>query len=114
MYNADSDIWNKYLDFVHKIISPSTYSCSLCGLTHGSFSENKIWKEFREAIPHDFVFKYKDAFLIENKGKGCQEYEFPIILEQKENKLEVLVSTQELNLIGAVEGLVDILQKRLV
>ncbi|WP_299431673.1 GTPase [uncultured Aquimarina sp.] len=113
VYNADSGIWSKYLDFAHKIISPSTYSCGLCGLTHGSFLENKAWKEFREAVPHQFIFKYKDSFLKEMKGEGCQELEFPIILEQKENRLDILMYAEELNLIDSTEDLVDILQKKL-
>jgi len=114
VYNADSGIWDKSLDFAHKIISPSTYSCSLCALTHGSFSENKRWKEFRETIPHQFVFKYKDAFLNEKTGMRYQEFEFPIILEQKENRLDVLMYTEELNVIDSTEKLINILQKKLI
>jgi len=44
IYNAHSDIWNKYIDFAHKIISPSTYACDLCSLTHGNYSEKKFGK----------------------------------------------------------------------
>jgi len=46
VYNAASDIWSKSLDAAHKIISPSTYACNLCSLTHGNFSEKQVWVLF--------------------------------------------------------------------
>ncbi len=113
IYNADSDIWSKSLDFAHKIISPSSYSCDLCSLTHGNFSENKIWKEFREFAPYEFVFKYKDELMEEIKVIEYQKFQFPVILEQKGNILNVLVSANEFSLMNSAEDLIETLRKRL-
>ncbi|WP_299214974.1 GTPase [uncultured Aquimarina sp.] len=113
IYNADANIWNKYLDFAHKIISPSTYSCDLCSLTHGNFSENKIWKEFREIVSYEFVFKYKDEFIEEFNEVEYQKFQYPIILEEKDSRLDVLMNANELNLMNSVEDLIGALRKKL-
>ena len=40
VYNVNSGKLNILFGIVHKIISPSTYTCELCSLTHGVFSEH--------------------------------------------------------------------------
>ncbi len=113
IYNADSNVWSKYLGFAHKIISPSTYSCDLCSLTHGNFSENSIWKEFRETTPYEFVFKYKDEFIEELKDVEYQKFQLPVILERKGAISNVLVNAEKLNLMNSVEDLIAFLREKL-
>ena len=62
VYNAKSDIINSTFDFAHKIISPKTYGCNLCKLTHGNFGEKKSWKEFKEQNKNKLEFYHKDEF----------------------------------------------------
>ncbi|MBQ4803019.1 GTPase [Aquimarina sp. MMG015] len=114
VYNADSSSWNKYLDFAHKIISPSTYSCGLCNLTHGNFSEKKVWKVFREKSSNTMIFSYKNEFLKKHKKPKYQELIFPVILEQKKSGLEILVKSEELKSIKSVEDLIEILSVKLI
>ena len=113
VYNASNDLWNKSIDFAHKIISPSTYACDLCSLTHGNFSERKIWKFFRESIGHEFRFIYKDEFLKKYQDKSNQELQFPIVLEQKEAEFIVLISADELRQIKSTKDLIQSLQNKL-
>lgn len=113
VYNADSSGWNKYLDFAHKMLSPSTYSCNLCNLTHGNFSEKKTWKAFRERSSNSMIFLYKNEFLKKYKKPEYQELNFPVILEQKNTGLEVLVKSEELKSIKSVEDFIEILSVKL-
>ena len=46
VYNADSGLFNTLTDIAHKMLSPKTYTCNLCAITHGLFSEKEEWKEF--------------------------------------------------------------------
>ena len=101
------------MDYVHKIVSPSTYSCDLCNLTYGNFSEKEVWRNFRKNTPHTLIFTYKDTFLNEFAKNDYQEYEFPIILEQKEEGFAVLMKAAELNSIHSAEELIEILQDKL-
>ncbi len=47
IYNAKSGWFNSIFDTVHKMISPESYECNLCKLTHDSFTEKKKFKELK-------------------------------------------------------------------
>ncbi len=112
MYNAKSDFWNKYLDVAHKIISPSSYSCDLCSLTYGNFSEKKAWKAFRENTDYDFVFMYKDEFLKKYSLKE-EAFKFPVILEKEKEAPRLFLDVEALSKLHSVEELIKILEKKI-
>ncbi|AXT60960.1 GTPase [Aquimarina sp. AD10] len=109
VYNAKSDIFSKYIDLVHKIISPSTYACGLCSLTHGNFSEKEEWRIFRENTDHEFVFMYKNDFL--ETYPNLDEYSFPVIFEENKKKLELIFDSEKLTTLKSVESLVEELSR---
>jgi hypothetical protein len=61
VYNADAGRVNALLDLVHKTISPGTYACSLCALTHGVRMRPE-WKAFIKALPVEARFLHRDEF----------------------------------------------------
>jgi len=63
VYNADTGLFNTMADIGHKIFSPQTYSCDLCALTHGYFSERGQWREFIEQLDCDCEFLHRDEFV---------------------------------------------------
>lgn len=72
IYNADSGLVSAVLDSAHKLISPSTYQCELCSITHGLFGEREAWRKFRESFDGIMTFLHRD----ETDWQG----ELPIIL----------------------------------
>ncbi len=48
IYNAKNGVVNSLFDLAHKLISPDTYECNLCKITHGTFTENKKFRELKE------------------------------------------------------------------
>lgn len=114
VYNASSGMMDKWLDTAHKIINPATYHCALCALTHGNFKEKSTWKDFRETAGIDMVFLYKDAFLKQYKSKWLPNYEFPLVLLDTGNSLEVFISSEEFNGFEDVANLIATIQQRLV
>ncbi|RFN59783.1 GTPase [Marixanthomonas ophiurae] len=113
VYNANSGKRNAYLDSLHKIMSPSTYTCSLCELTYGFFSEKKEWKLFRKQENIEMDFYHKNEFVKKFKSKWLPKYTFPIILSEKDDRLEVFLSSEKLNELETVEGLVEKIRKGL-
>ena len=107
MYNAKSDIWSKYLDSAHKIISPKTYSCSLCSLTHNNFLEKKERKYFRENTCLDFVFMYKDEFLKLYSSSIYKNLKFPIVFVRESKDLTVILEAEKLENMKTVEQLIE-------
>lgn len=109
IYNANSDTGSKMLDFAHKIVSPATYNCNLCSLTHGNFTENKQWKTFRERLlaeGYELEFFHKDEFQKSYKSKFGHAFTYPIILLETTHDLEVLLSAEKLNAMERVEDLI--------
>ena len=100
------------IDSMHKVISPKTYDCNLCDITFGVFTENKIWKKFREATQFEMEFLHKDEFKKQYASKFGYKFSYPIILATTENDLEVFVGTNELNAMMNAEDLVTLLNKR--
>ncbi len=106
MYNAKSGVWSKYLDNLHKIVSPTTYSCDLCSLTHGVFFEKKLWRDFRENSTVEFIFMYKNDFLKEHSSVGL---DFPVILQKEEKGFSIVLEANELASLGSEKELIELL-----
>lgn len=113
VYNANSSLQNRIFDGAHKIFSPSTYSCSLCSLTFGSFTEKEDWKQFRlglEKEGHTLEFLHKDEFESRSQGK----FQYPIILVEAGTGLQQLMGRDELDQLKKAKDLIQVIQKRMV
>lgn len=106
VYNADSGLVNSWLDMAHKIVSPSTYECDLCALTHGNFSEKQAWKNFRDSSSVPMEFYHKDEFLSKYKSKWLPKYEFPIVLYSDGEKVEPFILAATFKEINSIEDLI--------
>jgi len=107
VYNADSGKLSALLDLGHKIVSPESYKCNLCSLTHGSFRERKEWKRFKETTSLHLIFLHKDEFEREYE----QRFSYPTVLK-RDNGLEVFISTEELNELASPVQLIELVQTR--
>lgn len=115
VYNANAGFGNSVMDIGHKILSPQTYACSLCALTHGAFTEKTIWKNFRKELEKnefELEFLHKNEFAKTYKSKFGYKFSYPIVLAAGENGLEILVHTQELEALSNVQGLMDLVRER--
>ena len=68
VYNADGGLVDVVLDAAHKILSPATYQCDLCRLTHGWFRERAEWRAFIESLDVEVEFLHRDALAREYPG----------------------------------------------
>lgn len=106
VYNANSGAVNSFLNTAHKIVSPETYVCNLCALTFGNFKENTTWKNFREQPDFEMLFLHKDEFLKQYRSKCLPKYDFPVILVNVDNQVEVFMDATALNEIETTENLI--------
>ena len=113
VYNADSGLKNAILDGAHKVLSPATYNCNLCQLTHGAFMEKKVWKEFRERHPIPMTFLHKDEFMKEYASKFGHKFDFPLVLGATQSGFEVVIGTEDLNGLSETEALITMLEARI-
>lgn len=113
VYNANSGKANAFIDAFHKLIKPSSYSCDLCRLTFGIFSERKKWKDFRNNLELETSFLHKDEFQKQYASKFGYKFQYPIIFLERSGELEVFISDSEISELNSVEGLIELVQSRL-
>lgn len=113
IYNANSGKINGYLYALHKLMSPKTYSCNLCEITHGVFTEDKTWKKFRTSGNFPMKFLHLDEFKKQYASKFGSKFSFPIVLLENKGELELFISTNELNGLKNAKELIEMISDRL-
>ena len=103
VYNAKSGFINSTIDALHKYISPKTYTCSLCNLTHGILGKKKMWSDFLDLSNHQFDFYHIDDFELHFN----ERFNYPCILVNKNEKFELYMSDRE---IGKISGLNELIE----
>lgn len=98
VYNANSDKLNTLIDYAHKVISPSTYNCDLCKLTHSNLGERKEWIDFRKELDVAIEFYHFNEF----ETKFNQSFNYPIILN---GDLTILLDNKAISKLKNVNDL---------
>jgi hypothetical protein len=104
VYNAEPGIVAGAKDSLHKLLSPGTYPCSLCALTHGLVRADPAWRRFLDRSPlevrayhrSDFRARYPDLDL-----------PLPAILVERGHDAELLIHADELKSLRSVDALID-------
>ena len=109
IYNAKSGLVNEFLDFAHKIVSPSTYNCNLCAISYGNFTMKKKWSDYISSLPVRSTFTYKDKV----SEYGYDNIKLPSIIFQDKSKSKVIISSEEINKLKKIDQLINILSDRL-
>ncbi len=109
IYNAKSSFYNKLTGFVHKAISPSTYECDLCNLTHGTFKAKKEWNDFLAKLPFKYEFFYKDN--LDPTIFGRQTMPPVIFFRTIHGELTEVVSNEKLSHLSSSMELIEELMK---
>jgi len=102
VYNADSGLFNTLTDIAHKMLSPKTYSCNLCSITHGFFSEKEEWRDFLKKLPVSLEFLHRDEYEHRYTEVSCV---YPVVLERKGDEMNVLLTSSDINRCRSVKDL---------
>ena len=95
VYNADTGFFNSLADLAHTVISPATYRCNLCAVTHGLFRMHPEWREFVTGLGVPVEFLHRDEFVARY---GMRECALPAIFESGEDQVvRVWMTAQEIN-----------------
>ncbi|QHI38393.1 hypothetical protein IMCC3317_37850 [Kordia antarctica] len=109
VYNATSGKVNSLLDIAHKLISPKTYQCDLCSITHDTFSENEQWKQFRETTKLPLEFLHSDEFEANYKNKDAK---YPVIFLEENQKLTEWISKSDIEQLENTEELIQLIKTK--
>ena len=108
VYNANSGKLNTLFDIAHKLLSPGTYQCDLCSLTHGALSEKQAWKEFRERSGLEMEFLHKDEFEKLHKNS----FDYPVILKQSDS-IDLFLNADEISQVKSVDELIALIEQHM-
>jgi len=109
IYNAKSGLVNQFLDFSHKIVSPSTYNCNLCAISYGNFLMKKKWSNYISSLPVKSTFTYKDKV----SEYGYNNIELPSIIFRNDSRSGVIISNDKINNLKNIEQLIELLNEKL-
>lgn len=98
----DSGLFNTITDIAHKILSPATYACNLCALTHGHFKVREEWVDFLNTLDADCEFLHRDEVRQRYPGIDVQ---LPAIFRNINGQPELLISSNELNNCASLDEL---------
>lgn len=110
VYNADSGFVNTLLDIGHKIVSPQTYACNLCAITHSTFSMRDEWKNFVAGLGAPIEFLHRDEL---EKQYGIRDVGLPAVFRKTDGTLETWISREEINNCHSLEDLERLIRARL-
>lgn len=102
VYNADAGRWNAMLDAAHKLLRPETYSCDLCRLTHGVWSERAAWREFRASFAGELEFLHRDQC----EHRFGRTYDCPVVLAVGEGEPRVLLTREGIAALPDLDALI--------
>ncbi|MCM8533201.1 MAG: hypothetical protein NE330_18680 [Lentisphaeraceae bacterium] len=111
IYNADSGKLNALGHSLHKFISPSTYKCDLCRLTHGFFKEKQEWSDFLSQLDLDADFLHKDELI--DDFLHLKPYDAPVVLLEKNGSIEELINSASFKNISDINQLVTAIHSAL-
>ena len=111
IYNASDDLISVSFDFIHKIVSPSTYQCSLCKITYGNVSMHNKWKEYIYDSNYDFEFLYKNNYLEYHKDLKIEN--FPVAYKYNGNSYDIFISKEEFDSYNDLDSLIQIVSQKL-
>jgi hypothetical protein len=102
VYNADSGLFNLLTDVAHKLLSPGTYKCQLCALTHSPFAMRDDWRHFLSNLGVEYRFLHRDEFAAEYPALDIP---LPSVLRETHEGLHVGLDAATLNACTSLASL---------
>ena len=111
VYNANSGLFNSLTDYVHKIVSPETYSCNLCKITYGNFGKKKKWSNFINNLNEDVSFTYRELFIKDYPEMISAK--LPAVFKVIGHEINIILSEIEINKCTNIDELIALVEKKI-
>ena len=110
VYNADSGLLNAMKDWAHKIVSPETYSCSLCALTYDNLGMRRSWREFIKELGYESEFLHRDE--LEEKY-NVKDVMLPAAFILQDGELELWIKCETMDALNSLVELQNLVTQKL-
>ena len=105
VFKASNAPISKAVDWFHKVISPGTYQCQLCQLTHHHFGSRALLKTWQKQIPYEVEFWYEDQW-----NEKHREEELPLIAilqTDQTAQIEIILTKEEIEKLTSLDELLS-------
>ena len=109
VYGNDSGAVNGLIHFVHKVVSPSTYDCRLCGLTYGPLGQRAAWSQALSTLGMPTEFLHRDEAIARY---GREQPPFPAVFAVEAHGLTQLIGKTEIESCRDLDALITLLRAR--
>ncbi len=104
VYNADSGLFNLVSDMAHKLISPDTYNCQLCMLTHGHLGMRDQWRDYLDSLDAEMEFLHRNEFI---KKYPQADVDLPALFLARDKEVSLLVSSETISNCSTMDMLIE-------
>jgi hypothetical protein len=111
VYNAKAGLLAGAFDSIHKLVSPDTYECDLCALTHGLVSMRPEWRLWLKQLPMPTVIYHKPDFRVTFPQMSNQP--LPLVGLLDDGQLNILLDAKAIRSIADADQLVTALRNAL-
>ncbi|HED33307.1 MAG TPA: hypothetical protein ENJ08_03695 [Gammaproteobacteria bacterium] len=111
VYNADSGVFNTLSDIAHKLISPASYQCNLCNLTHGYFSARDVWVDFLRDLDSEIEFLHRDEYV---RQYGRSDVDLPAIFVKENDELKLWIDKSVIGKMNSTDELMEMIRAALL
>lgn len=104
IYNAQSGKLHALFDIAHKVLSPQTYSCDLCQLTHDAFTENAEFTSLKSQHPIELFH------IDEYEARYPAEEHYPVIVVRRNDAVVQRVNRERIGQLRSVNDLKSLVE----
>ncbi|MEI6419186.1 MAG: hypothetical protein WCO82_08965 [Sphingomonadales bacterium] len=112
VYNANAGLVAGALDTLHKIVSPATYPCALCGITYGLTGMRAEWRAFLAELGLETVFHHRPDFRA--AWPQAANWSLPLVALERDGVLTQLVAAADFAGANDLPALQSLLAARLL
>jgi hypothetical protein len=111
VYNANAGLLAGALDSVHKTLSPATYACDLCAMTHGLLTMRPAWRRWLKSLTMPADFYHRPDFRL--AFPELADEPLPLVGMLSDSDFTVILDSEALAKLTEVDDLVSTLQAKL-
>lgn len=108
-YGVDGGVLPSIFNYVHKMVSPSTYRCNMCALTYGTFGTKKDWTTFVNTLPYGTQFLHRDEFVEKYPSVKAA---LPAVFIERDGELTAVVDAATIVAATTLEALMKAIRAR--
>jgi hypothetical protein len=111
VYAVDGGLLSTVRDYAHKLLSPQTYPCKLCGLTYGALGQAPAWSCLVRSLPLQAKFLHRNELSAQYPHLSQQPLP-TVLLERGDGSHEELIAAGEINQCANTDELVALVRAR--